>query len=98
MNDLHLKCDCGVHELQIHRDGEDLEVSLWAMQGERPLNWRGRIRWCWRILRTGNPWVDFILLGPAKTQQLREWLGSGKADTRSTTNAGLFDGRPTTGI
>lgn len=79
--DLHLICDCGTHSLQMHREGDDLEVSLWKMAGERPLRWREKLRWCWRILRTGMPWVDFVILNPQKKAALETWLRSEKVDT-----------------
>ncbi len=75
---LILKCDCGAEALEIQywEDNKTKEFTFcfWQQGFTRPLCWRERLRWCWNILRTGNPWSDTIILYPEKTKQVVEFL------------------------
>jgi len=64
-NRIILPCDCSTHSLQIDRINEwkCFEISVWHLgHCSRPLTWKERIRWIWRILTTGNPWADSVIL------------------------------------
>jgi len=80
MNDeksLFLICDCYEHGLLLEKfEGEnELCLSLFerGLNG-RNLSFKERLRWCWQILRHGNPWSDYIILNEENQKQLKDFL------------------------
>ena len=74
-----VKCDCYGHSIELEYDSDenDIELSLWHYGNDgRELNWVERIKWCWRILRTGVPWTDMVILTPEKMDKIVKWYKS----------------------
>jgi len=75
----YVKCDGGCEILEVCRvvDGpnKSFEVSVWQTMGShRPLCWRERIRWCWNIIKTGNPWSDMVIINDDKAKELANFI------------------------
>jgi len=71
-----IMCDCHSHALVVERfDDEEVYIALFerGLNG-RKLSFRERIKWCWQILRHGNPWNDLIVLNKEKQKELAEFL------------------------
>jgi len=74
------KCECSAHLLEVTRDEYEgqvnVDVSIWALghAGNVPFTWRERLRWCWNILRTGNPWGDSVTLSLTNAEKLAKYL------------------------
>ena len=81
---LLIKCDCLTHALELvyiedKYDGDNsvkkFELSAWQlMNSDRPLCWRQKIRWIWRILRTGMPWTDMMIISDDKAKEIVEFI------------------------
>jgi hypothetical protein len=74
-----IMCDCYGHSMLLHYDGtegfRELDVSFWSRGhwGE-VMSFRERLRWTWKILRTGNPWADSVCLNPKKINELADYM------------------------
>ena len=68
-------CDCGAEGVVVVANagepygpdvdgGPFIDLALFSMGGYRDgrLRWWGRLRWAWRIIRTGNPYDDMVTL------------------------------------
>jgi len=60
-------CSCGGEHLHLEWDvmSEDivtLSLSIWKPHSQNKTSWRQRLRHIWRILRTGDPYGDQVLL------------------------------------
>lgn len=81
---LFIKCDCYGHLLEIQKfQYEDnplqsgLYITIWNFdQSNRPMTWKERLRWCWYILRAGDPWADHIIVSKEKIQQISEYINT----------------------
>lgn len=51
-----------------------LEMSIWQRAISSPMTLRERLRWCKKILTTGVPWSDWVMLGPENAARLRDIL------------------------
>lgn len=83
---LFVKCDCGADLLEVRRFSEtfDKEKSLkdegfyftfWSYgRSNYIMRWKDRFRWCWRILRTGDPWADGIIASNANAKLISEYI------------------------
>jgi hypothetical protein len=76
---LMLKCACSSEAVELtYWPNDDVPdefwFCMWEMAPARPLCWRERIRWCWNILRKGNPWADNIILNPEQAKQVAEFI------------------------
>ena len=75
-----VKCDCYGSALEIERDVWDKDYrrfwfSIWKRGRDRgSLCWRERIRWCWNILTTGNPWADDIIVTDNEAREIAEFI------------------------
>ena len=81
MNSLKLKCDCSCEMLEIERYYEDendkgFHFALWHMYRDNNMAWPDRLRWAWKILKTGNLWADSIILSDEKTKELGEFINN----------------------
>ena len=90
MNTMLHGCACFTHGFTVQADDEVPLVFLttwtYGTAGQR-LDWRNRIRWCWRILRTGFPFHDEITLEAEAAEKLAQALMGAAAD------AGRGEGR-----
>lgn len=79
---LFIKCDCSGHMLEVERyDEGDLDVgfniSCWHYGHDGNIRrWKDRLRWCWRILITGNPWADSITLNDKRALEICKFIHS----------------------
>lgn len=76
------KCSCGAHALEIdtsfRKEEGETYFSIWELgRCSDVLSWRERLRWCWRIIKTGKPWADSVVL---KDEQVRELVEQLKND------------------
>jgi len=79
-----IKCDCYGHLLEICREKEivdnkvtfqNFNLSFWEWgTSTRPLSFRERIRWCWNLLRKGQPWSDHVILSDKKAKKLAQFI------------------------
>ena len=79
---LYIKCTCGGDLLEIERYKEDhpsdkgFYFVFWnyGQWGKAPMSWRQKLRWCWHILKTGNPWSDMIIIDDEKALEISTFL------------------------
>jgi hypothetical protein len=71
-----VQCECGGEAIEIQHwsDENKFYFSIWRCGFFRPMRWKERFRWCWYILRTGNPWADHIILHTDNAKQVAEFL------------------------
>lgn len=66
-------CDCMSEGLVVVAESDDdrrfdgspfIHIAFFGMGGyaDGRLTWRNRLRWVWKILRTGNPFEDMVTL------------------------------------
>lgn len=77
-NSFFVKCDCCCSMLEFRLDDDDdgqFEVSLWNSPGlTRPMPEEERVRWCKRIMETGDPWADHTILTKKNAKKLAEFI------------------------
>ena len=77
---LYTPCDCSSHMLQteryyINKEDNGFNISAWHYGHNGNIRrWKERIRWCWRILKTGNPWADSIVLTDDRASELSNFI------------------------
>ena len=74
---IFIKCDCTTHllEAQYDKEGDSLDLTFWVYPDtNRPLSFCQRLKWCWRILTTGHPWADYLVVNKDKIVELRDYL------------------------
>ena len=73
---LMTKCECSSEALEFQYWPEDKQfyVAFWQQGFHRPLCFRERVRWAWRLLFTGNPWGDMIILSPEKAKEIADFI------------------------
>lgn len=71
-----VKCDCSAEALEIEYDKEENKFyfSFWQQGYRFRLSWKERIRWCFRIIASGNPWTDSIIVGAVNARTIRNFL------------------------
>lgn len=80
INSLYTKCDCSSHMLEVERyyvDEHDrgFNISVWHYGHNGNIRkWKERFRWCWRILRMGNPWADSIIATDERALELANFI------------------------
>ena len=76
------KCECTSHLLQAERyiysnTDKGFNFSVWHYGHDGNIRrWKERFRWCWRILRTGNPWADSIIATDKCALELANFITS----------------------
>ena len=78
---IYVKCDCSYHMLQVERYYEDkndkgFNFAIWEHGRGNILSFREKIRWCWNILKTGNPWADSIMVSDETTVEICKFIQS----------------------
>jgi hypothetical protein len=73
------ECRCGGEALRVSHDPDPewdygIELAFWSVGQVRRPDWRYRLRHVWRILRTGTPYSDYIILNHEDADRLAEWL------------------------
>jgi hypothetical protein len=77
-----IKCDCTSHALECQKykydehGNEGFYLSFWhyGQDTNARKSWKERFRWCWRILKTGNPWADSIIATNKSARELAEFI------------------------
>lgn len=73
-----VKCDCGAEVVEVYyyddKEHPEFDMSFWQQGFHRPMGWRERLRWIWRVLRTGNPWSDYVVLSPKKAKEIADFI------------------------
>lgn len=76
-----LKCECTCQMLEVERydykDGDQgFNFSVWShgRDGKSMRSWKEKFRWCWRILKTGNPWADDIIATNKNARAVAEFI------------------------
>jgi hypothetical protein len=76
-----LKCECGCQVMEIERydykDGDQgFNFTIWnrGRDGKRIVGWKEKFRWCWRIIKTGNPWADDIIATNQNARGVAEFI------------------------
>ena len=87
-NNRFFKCECSTHALEAEYDSEDEQYNftIWhyGHQGDVPMSFKERVRWCWRILTTGNPWADAVILSEKSKVELVNYLNNkGKSEKQT---------------
>jgi len=88
-NNIIIKCDCYGHaiELEYNKATNDIEVSLWNLGSVgRVLDWKQRFRWILRIIWTGNPWADMVILSDDKFKDIINWYNGVKGIKKQLLN------------
>jgi len=77
------KCECSCHALEINRFKEEFEkrtntefnFSIWGLgRSGEILNFRSRLRWCWKIICTGYPWADTVILTDKQADEICKFI------------------------
>ncbi len=78
-NSKFIKCECEGEGMGIDFDPEcGLYCFSYWYRGlsNRPLSWRERIRYCWRVLTKGKAFEDEVILSQASVNELIDHLVS----------------------
>jgi hypothetical protein len=84
MKNFH-ECSCGTESIMVWQEGQLIELSIWERSGyghaDMGLGQRLRTaaRTAWRIVRTGSPWGDQMVLDPQTARSIAESLLSAAA-------------------
>jgi hypothetical protein len=78
-NSKFYKCGCSTHLLEIdtsfREEENEVYFSIWELgRNTDKMTIRERIRWCWRILTTGSPWSDSVILDEEQVKEIVEQL------------------------
>lgn len=78
MRERFIRCECHIEGLRLTRfedDDEDLYVAMWEDRhygGRVP--WRQRWRHIWRVIRTGRPYEDEVVLNRQAAQDVARFI------------------------
>ena len=90
-------CDCFTHGFSVNGDAELGVVFLgsWAQgRAGQELAWVDRIRWAWKVVSTGQPYDDELVLEPKAAERLAQSLTAAAADARGKPVGRSPDGCP----
>jgi hypothetical protein len=67
---------CSTHLFEIERsDDNEFNLTFWHYSRQDTiLGWRERLRWIWRIFRTGNPWSDGIIISDEQAKTIVNYI------------------------
>jgi hypothetical protein len=77
---LFVKCQCSTHCFEIEyyyyeENDSGFNLTFWNYgRNSEILCWRERIRWIWKIIRTGNPWADGIMISSAQAKEIENYI------------------------
>jgi hypothetical protein len=79
--ELFVRCSCYSEGVQLVDDAEDkmIYLSLWDSHVHPPgprQPWRQRLRHIWRIIRTGTPFDDDVILSYDDARKIRDFLSA----------------------
>lgn len=68
------KCCCSCLEVEYDEELETYDFTLWDRHGmSDPLSLKERFRWCWYVLKTGDPWSDHTIVSKEDFDKLRSF-------------------------
>lgn len=71
-------CDCATEVILLNKDKEDNWINFaifsYGHYGDKRMGFWQRLRWCFNLLKTGNPYKDEIILSYETAKQLGEDL------------------------
>jgi len=66
MKTKYIKCSCGSELISLEKwdDDQYIYLSFWerGFKDNNKLTFSERLRWCWKILKSGQPFTDSIVL------------------------------------
>lgn len=76
MKDEFLTCSCYCEGLRVTYDPDDKEfyVCLWGTRSGYQVSWLQRLKSCWKILKTGEPFGDQVLMNQEEATKLVNFL------------------------
>ncbi len=89
------KCICGSHGLEIihyteffedsKANFEEFYFNCWELgrNNDNIMGFKERLRWCWQILKTGNPFADSISLSKIQIKDIINFLYNEVKDPNS---------------
>lgn len=55
-------------------EDRDLYLSLWQTRSYNSVGWKQRLKHIWRIIRTGEPWCDEVMLTIDEAKAMGQYL------------------------
>lgn len=97
-NTKFFRCVCGSHGLEIvhykekwgnpQQFHEDFYFNCWELgrNNDNIMGYKERLRWCWNIIKTGNPFADSISLSKEQVKDIINFLYYKVEDPNITNN------------
>jgi len=74
MAELYLKCSCGCEVICIEKDDEYDSYFLSIYTLSNRFSWFQKLRHIWKIIKTGTPYTDQIVLHDIDIKAIKEFL------------------------
>jgi hypothetical protein len=79
---LFLKCMCSTHLLEVEYFNYNspvketgFNITIWNMNYNNTItSWKEKLKWCWNIIKTGNPWADSVVLTEERACELAAFI------------------------
>jgi len=73
---IYLPCACTTHVLGVVKDSEtnELYVSVFGDYNGEYMRWKDRLRLIWKIIKTGHPYEDQVVLTKDSVNKLHDFL------------------------
>ena len=75
------KCVCSSHLLEVQKYCDDMiqdegfYLTIWSCSRQSQImSWRERLRWIWKIFRTGNPWADSVVISNEQAKHITKYI------------------------
>ena len=87
VKEIYIKCDCHSEVLNFEYGQFEYEgycVSIYT-DGFTNKSWYQRLRYCWRIISTGRPFNDQLMINYTKAEELADFINSIKLERDTPT-------------
>lgn len=79
MKDKYIECECGTHILKVSKDDSpDKSNPFYYLMmynyGTPKYSWRSKLRTIWKIIRTGSPYDDQIVLTQSQINKIAKFI------------------------
>ena len=83
-NEKFFICSCYSHALCLmkFKEEEECYVSIW-ISGHQSIGWRYKLRQIWRIIKTGTPYGDEVVLSKEEALNLSKHINKLYAEPRT---------------
>ena len=72
------RCECHTEGWSFSIEDGEVYLTGWQMKpGSGSLSVRNKLRWCWRIIRTGKPFNDHVILSTETAGEFVKDLSEG---------------------